>query len=456
MRYLFFFISFLYSLIFYFFYTFSQKKDFFLNPINSNYNVINLSIFDSIIFSSSDTIVIQSLFWNLMFEVIIFFIIWIFLFFYFWVFEKKQKEVNLNKHNEKQIKFSITKIIKNFSYYIWFILFYVSLYLITSSFDFINFSVFIFIINIVIYILFFVSKFSNISKDFLRINSIIFSIFYIVNYIYILISDINYFHLVDFINSFLILLIFPTLLYYDRKIQKKDYFDTTVLIHFSFYIFIFFLFYFYFYLLHQNLIFWISFVSTFFWILWFEILPKMNFLKKDKITLRYIWIFFTYIWILFWIVYLIFDYSLVILLILLLQTFYNLFIHKKYTNYVSLFLWIMLLFYVFYYTILHFNIIDYRSTNFLILGLFLSFFWIILTYIIKTKHIFDYYIIHLFCHILNIITLIIFFMFNNFELINIWILLLLESVYFFLSYIKLNPPKKQEKNNDIHLWWNHN
>lgn len=456
MRYLFFFISFLYSFIFYLFYIFSQKKDIFLNSVESSYKIINLSFFDSIIFSNSDTIIIQSIFWNLIYEIIIFFIIGIFLFFYFSVFNDKEKEIIHEEVEKKQNHFNIVKILKNFSYYIWFLLFYSSLYLITTSFDFINFSTFIFIINILIYVIFFLSKFSRISKDFLRINSIIFSVFYIINYIYIIITDINYFHLVDFINSFLILLIFPTLLYYDKKIEKKDYFDNAILIHFSFYVFAVFLFYLYFYLLHQNLTFWISFISTFFWMIWFEILPKINFLKKDKITLRYIWISLTYIWIIFWITYLwFFDFSLIIFLILILQAIYNIFIHRKYVNYISLFLSIFLLIYLFYYFIIYFNVIDYKSMNFLILGLIISFLILIFTYIIKVKIFFSNYVIHFFSHLINIITIIIFFIFNNFELMNIWILLLLESIYFFLSYNKLNPVKKEDNRHDIHISGHH-
>lgn len=454
MRYLFFFISFLYSFVFYLFYIFSQKKDIYMQNVESNYNIVNLSFFDKIIFSSSDTIIIQSIFWNLIYEVIIFFIIGLVFFFYFSWF-KKEEEIHKQEHIELKTHSNVKKILQYFSYYIWFLLFYLSLYLISTSFDFINFSTFILIINILIFIIFFLSKFSQISKDFLRINSIIFSLFYVINYIYIIIIDNNYFYIVDFINSFLILLIFPTLLYHDKKIAKKDMFDHVTLIHFSSYIFSVFLFYFYFYLLHQNLIFWVSFIATLFGMIWFEILPKINFLKKDKIVLRYIGIIFTYIGIIFGIIYLSFNFSFIILGILILQTFYNLYIHKKYTNYVSLFLWVMLFFYVLYYSIFYFEIIDYKSLIFLIFSMVISFIWVWLTYVLKAKIMLDYYIIHLFCHIINIISVIVFFIFNKFEILQIWILLLVESIYFFLSYTKLNPEKKETKKqvhgHDVHV-----
>ncbi len=440
MRYLFFFISFLYSFIYYLFFIFSQKKDIFLHSIESHYNIINLSFFDTIIFSNSDTIIIQSIFWNLIYEAIIFFIIGLFLFFYFWSYTNEEKTIEYTP-SHKTFSNIFVKFFKYFSYYIWFLLFYISLYFITTSFDFINFSFFILLINIIIYLLFFLSHFSPISKDFLRINSIIFSIFYIGNYIFIIISEYNYFYIIDFINSFLILLIFPTLLYHDKQIAKKESFDNSILIHFSIYIFVVFLFYFYSYLFHQNLLFWTSFIATLFWIIWLEFLPKIQLLKKDTLILRYIWIILTYIWIIFWVIYLCFSYSFIILVILTIQIFYNLYIHKKYSNYISLFLWIFLLFFVIYYSIIHFHIIDIKSLYFLIFWLTLSFLWILVTYIISFKIILDYYIIHIFAHIFNIVSVIIFFIFNNFEILNIWILLLLESIYFFLSYNKLNPNK---------------
>ncbi|MDD5769346.1 MAG: hypothetical protein PHE25_00110 [Candidatus Gracilibacteria bacterium] len=396
---------------------------------------------DKIIFSGSNTIIIQSIFGNLIFEVIIFFIIGIFLFFYF-SGSKKEEKILKEQIITKNSFLNFTKIFKFFSYYIGFILFYLSMYLITKSFSIFSFSFFILIINIIIFSVFFISKLSSISKDFLRINSIIFSIFYIINYIYIIIIDNNYYNLIDFINSFLILLIFPILLYHDKKIAKKDYFDYSTLVNFSIYIFVVFLFYFYFYLFHQNLIFWISFISTLFGMIWFEILPKINFLKNDKIVLKYIGIILTYVGIIFGIIYLSFKFSYIILFILTIQTFYNLYIHKKYTNYVSLFLGVFLFFFLIYYIIIHFNIIDYKSIQFLIFSLILSFSGIIFTYIVKIKRMLDCYIIHLFSHIFNIIGIVLFFIFNRFEILNIGILLLLESVYFFISYYKLNPKKE--------------
>lgn len=208
------------------------------------------------------------------------------------------------------------------------------------------------------------------------------------------------------------------------------------------YIFSFILFYFYYYVFHENLLFWMSFISTFLGIIWFEYLSKIKLFQKDKIILKYIGIIFIYLWIIFWIFYQFFWFSVILFLTLLLQSGYNIFIHKKYTNYISLFLGIFVWIYLIFYSIIYFNIIDYRSIYFVIFSISFSFIWVISTYFIPFKISFDYYIIHIFCHLINIFWVVLFFIFNNFEILYIWILLLLESIYFFLSYHKLNPNKK--------------
>lgn len=157
---------------------------------------------------------------------------------------------------------NIVFFLRKFSYYIGFVLFYLSLYLISLSFEFLNFSVFILLLNIIIFIFYFFSHFSEISRNFLRINSVIFSLFYGVNYFFIILSDNNYFNYIDLLNGFLILCIFPILLYYEKNLLKKQNFDHSLLVHFSLYIFSFILFYFYYYLFHQNLLFWMSVIST--------------------------------------------------------------------------------------------------------------------------------------------------------------------------------------------------
>ncbi len=448
MGYLFFLLSILYSFIFYVFYSFSNKKDIFWNDLNIYQDVLVLSLKDNIIFSNENTIVLQTIFWSLIYEIIIFIFISIILFFYFWSFSlSEEDDKKIEQNNQKNIlknifnKDNLIKLFKYFSYYIWFILAYISLYLISYSLE-IHYSYFIFFLNILIFLFYFLSQQSSLSREFLKINSIIFSLFYLINYFYIIITNNNFFYLIDFINWFLILLIFPLFFYYDRFLVNKNNLDNSLLIHFSVYIFWFTLFYLYFYIFKENLLFWFSFICSIFWVIWFEFLPKIKILKKDELILKYIWIIFTYFSIFFWIIYQINHFSIIIYIILLTQIIYNLFIHKKYNNYISFFLSVLIFTYLTFYSLYEFSLINYETIYYLIFCLVLSFWMIFSLYFYKKLHLIDNYIVIFFSLIINLLWIITFFIFNNFEILYIWILLLIESIYFFLSYFKLNPNKK--------------
>lgn len=440
MRYLFFIISFLYSAIFFVFYKF----------INSNPNVINLSLKDSLIFWSQNPIIIQSFFWNLLVESVIFLLIWIFLFFYFSTLKSKAWDIESENYSQSFTSIfsfrTILNIFRKFSYYIWFLFFYLSLYLMSMWFDFIKFSTFILLLNVIIYIYFFASKYSKLSIDFLKVNSILFSFTYIFAYFYIIITEKNLFWIFDFINSFLIIFSFCLFLYFDRKLEKKKKFDESMLLNLSFYVFFVFLFYFYHYIFKENLLYWLSFLTTIFGISWFEFLPKIELLKNNKIVLKYFWILFSYFWILFSLWYLLFYwFSYLIFIVLFAQIIYNIYIHKKYLNFISFWIWIFLSIFLIYYLIIYFKILDLKWLYFLLFSLFLSFLWIILTYYVKMKYVLENYMIHIFSYIVNIISILIFLIFNykNFAIFYIWLLLLTESFYFFLSYNKLNTKNKK-------------
>lgn len=433
MKYLFFIISFLYSSIFFLFY----------KLIKQNENVMNLSLKDSIILWDSNGLIIQSFFWNLLIESIIFLLIWIFLFFFFSkVKDKHEVEGELNNQilsifsKENLLHFS-----KKFSYYIWFLLFYLSLYLMSLSFDFIKFSIFILLLNVIIYIYFFVSKYSKLSLDFLKVNSVLFSFTYIFAYFYIIITGKNLFWYIDFLNSFLIIFSFCLFLYFDKEINKLKKFDEMMILNLSFYVFFVFLFYFYHYIFKENLLYWLSFLTTLFWIVWFEALPRIDILKNNKLILKYFWIFFSYFWILFSVIYLLaFWFSYLIFFVLFSQIIYNFFIHKKYVNFVSFWIWTFLVIFLIYFLIIYFKVLDIKWFYFLLFSIIFSFFWVISTYYIKLKYVLEKYIIHVSSHFINILSIIIFLTFNykSFEIFYIWLLLLTESFYFFLSYNKLN------------------
>ena len=450
MRFLFFLMSALYSFIFYLFYIYSSSE-----------NIVNKNIYDYIIALNSTWKInndenFYSIFWNLTFEIIVFLLIGIFLFFYFSSYDKNKK-ILINFNNENILKKYFTKdnfikFLKKFSYYIWFIFFYLSLYLIFEWYSLVTFSQLILLINIIIYIYFFLSKYSKISGDFLKINSILFSVGYLIAYFYIIIFNKEIFTYIDFINTFLILLTFPTILYFDKEVNKRNNFDNGLIIYFSIYIFGVFLFYLYKYLFNKDLIYRISIIATFFWIIWFQYLSKLKFLKNDKLVIKYIGIIFTYIGIIFWLIYLSINYkpnnfhNYFIMFVLLLQSYYNFFIHKKYINFISFSLWIFLIIYLFFYSILFFDLLKFITIKFSIILLSISFLFVIFTYLFKIKSIIENYIIHSYAHIINIIWVIMFFksefIKNEFDFLNIWILLFIESIYFFLSYNKLNTNKK--------------
>lgn len=448
MRYIFFFLSILYSFIFYVFYTFSHKKDIFLHDIEIPQTILNLSMRESIIFSDAHTIILQSFFWNLLYEIIIFLIIAFVFFFYFSAFHDDNNPKNQKKENKPsffQKIFTYTNFLsflKKFSYYIWFILFYLSLYLISLWIGNISFSYFIFWINGIIFLYYFSSKFSDTSTQFLRINSIIFSFYYLINYFFIIVWENNYFKWIDFVNGFILLWIFPLLLYFDKKNYKKSSLDNSLLTHFSLYIFWYILFYSYYYIFHQNLLFWISIISSILWVIWFEVIPKIKMFAQDIIPFRYIGIIFTYVGVVFGILFQMFEFSYFLFLVLIGQVWYNAYIHKKYVNYISLFIAIFLGIYLIFYLIFYFNIINYRSIYFFIFTLLLSFAWIWGSYLYKAKYMIDYYVIHIFSHLINLFGVVLFFLFNQFDILYIWILLLVESIYFFASYHKLNSNKK--------------
>ena len=454
MRYLFFLVWFLYTFVFYFFYTYSVNKDLYLKDLVNKENITVLSLKDNIIFSSSDNIVMQSFFWNLLIETTFFLVLSIFLFFLFSNIKIKKSSKNeelepeisdFEEENEEKIsifakifnKENFAKFLNKFSYYIWFLLLYISLYIISKSIEWITFSMFILFLNVIFYLYFFLSKFSSISRDFLKINSIIFSLWYLFCYVFIMVTNINFFSVIDFINSFLIILLFPSLMYYDKFVVKKPNFDYAIVSHFSIYIFGVFLFYFYHYILNENLIYYLCILSSLFWVLWFDYLPNLELFKKDKVTFRYIWIIFSYFWIFLWFIYLLMNYNFVILLIIIFQCIYNFYIHKKYWNYISLIISNLLFVFSIFYTIIYFWIFDYKSINFFLFSLILSVWMIIYTYLFKAEIYLDYYIIHFFSYIVNIIWVVLFFIFINFDILYIWILLLVESIYFFLSYFRL-------------------
>lgn len=388
---------------------------------------------------------------SLLLEIILYLFSWFILFFTFLNINTKKKISN-NSHNKEIIKPNfvldkkqIIQIIQKFSYYIWFLLFYVSLFIFAkfNTVQEINFSYFIIIINTLIIWFFFLSNKNNLSFDFLKINSHIFSFFYIILFFHIFITGYNYLWIIDFINNSFLISSFILSIYFSKN---KTIYNNLNLSYFSMYLFLIIIFYTNFYLLPyfwiQNLLFSIWIFSSIFSYILFDYLPKIRIFKKDIILFRLLWIIFLYIWILFSISYLLFNsMNFLVIIVLFLSIFFNYYIHKKLENYLSFIIGIFTFLFIFYYIVFNsFWFSFYKEISFFIISFILSFSFIGLVYKFKFKYIYDYYIIIFASYFINILSSLIYII-NNFDVLSFATILFLDSIYFFASYYKMKEVK---------------
>lgn len=448
MWFLFLFISIIYSIVFLFFdLLIDWKYDFFNRQEVSNklYNDNIISLFT--LWKQEWTF--YSLFWNVQFENIIFLIIWFFLYFYFSsikiIDHKKDNKDKIIEKEKLDIKSEILYLIKKFwksSYYIWLILFYLWLYLISTTQDIINFSWIILWFLLIIYLYYFISKKSSFSRDLLRINSLLFSSYYVFNYIYILYTNINTFNSIDFYNWFLVIFIFPVLLYNHSIFSKSKSINKNIIVHFVLYIFSFILFYSKFYLNENDIFYWLCIIPILFSFSLFEFFTKIQIFKMYKYIFRTLSLIFLYLWTFFWILYsYIESINFIIYLILILSILFNFYVHKKFQNYLSFFIGnITLLVIMNIYLFKTWYIINYYSEGYLLFNILYSFLLILITYLLKFKYIYDYYFLHIFSYIINIVWIGL-YLSHNLDILYLWILLLIDSLYFFISYDKLTSLK---------------
>lgn len=420
MNFLLFFISIIFSFLFYLFHNLALLWNILSDTKTQYYNYYN--------FSSS------SLTGNLLFESLIFLVIG-FLFFIMFssLFERKK-----DKEENPYLKDWMKNNFKIILYYTGFILFYVSIYMILKDLNF-NFSYIILFVNSLIIILFLVSRRFFILADLLKINTVIFSSIYIFLFLEVFIMREYLFSLLDFINTFVVLVSFFISLYSDKVILKKKS-DSFLMLHFFLYLFLFISFYFN--LLFENVSFIFSVFAFFLNIVVFHLLKKIDFFKNSKITLKVVGIFFSYISIISWIYYLL-NYELVylellIMLILLYLSFFNFRIHKLYENYTSFtFFFISFYFIVFYFYYNYIYLINYNDLNLVFYSFTTSLLTLLSTYLYKYKRIYDYYFIYMVSLFISILATFYFFYTNTFDFLALWIILLLDSIMIFLSYNKL-------------------
>lgn len=402
--------------------------------------------------------------WSLIIEIILYLVVGLYLFFNFLNLDLSKKK--LKKDEVKINKFSLDKkqimwIFQNYSYYIAFVLFYISIFIFSNFFQ-IQVALVVFLINILILIFFFYSNKSNLSNDFLRINAHLFSFSYIVYFLFSFITwepylstqIINVFSLftvnlavIWFLNNVLILVSFILNISYDKT---KSWYDNLNIFYLFFYLFISIIFYFHFYILNHlnisSIFFTIWIFSIWFSYLIFDYFTKLKMFKNKILILKLFSIIFLYVWVLFSIIYLSFnEISYLVLISLLFSTFFNYYIHRKLENYISFIISIFSFFYIFYYIILSVFSLSINEISVFILSFFLSFIMIALVYKIKFKYLYDYYIFIFASYFINIIFSIIYLIYN-FDILNIAIILFLDSIYFFASYYKMREVKNYFNN----------
>ncbi len=376
----------------------------------------------------------SSLSWNLLIESLIFLIIGFSFFILFSSFFVRKPKINTTPYLKNWLK----KNFKIILYYIGFILFYVSISMMLKKLNF-NFAYIILFINILIITTFFISSRFFILADLLKINNVIFSSVYIFLFINTFIIKQYDFLTVDFINSVIILFSFFIILYRD-KVLLKNKSDSFVLINFFTYSFFFVSFYFS--LIFNNVSFIFSFISFFLNILIFYLLSKISFLKNSKITLTVLWIFLSYISIVSGIYYLLFYnilyLELIVIPILFYSAFFNFKIHKLYENYTSFFFFFISFYFILFYIYHNYiYLINHNDLNLVFYSFTISLITSLSTYLHKYKRIYDYYIMYFISLLISIVATVYYFYINPFDLFNLWIILLYDSVLVFLSYNKL-------------------
>jgi hypothetical protein len=445
MNLLIFLISIIFYLVFYFFYI-----------VNNNKNIFNYT------FSSWD-IYFSSLSWSLIIEAIGFVILWIVFFIYFSDFSLKRKiylwnkNIKIKENNDnlskkyfldrKKITSFLSIFFKEYLYYIWFISFYLSIFIIFKSFDISNFSYVIMFINILVLIAFFLTGKFFIFRDFIKINTIIFSIYYVFIYLFYFATQNLWFFAIDIMNSIFILILF-LLTFYDNKngINKKEI-DKPLLFYFFLYIFLFLSYIVWVFINKYSfpiniylIIFYSSLVLNIFMYFY---LSKIKLFKKNKIFIRVISFLFWYVSSIFAMMYLI-EYWLnfKILFFLVYLIIFNFFIHNKFENYISFLFSNLLITFIIYFWYLYMYYIEDDGLIFIILSIFMSLETIIFTYFYKFKYDFDYYFLHIYSYFVNIISIVMYLILFKIDLFVLGIIFFIESIYIFLSYYRL----KQIKN----------
>lgn len=381
----------------------------------------------------------------------VFFLIAGFLFFFFFspfylLWSKKEDKVESKTRFFEASKQTIKKIIPNTQkllYFGAFLLFYTSVYGIFYSYD-IDFRYFISGTSHLFFILFFVGIF-YLKKDTLsylfRTNTIIFSI-------YILWVCLKYFvdfyskapvfdgwflyHGIFYLLSGISILVYDVSTSFNIKKIIYQFYLVYLFLLLTFFINTFFI-----YNIHITLV----LLGVVYSIVLFEYSPKIKYFNPYSILSKYFGLLLNFGALLYGSVLVCvsppyFNYNIIILL--LIGGFFQWFVHKKFENYFSYItsLWVLVLLYIKTFML-------YESDHFFFYFLFITLFpglAIGYSYLVEKKHNYDYYFLHYLSILVSIWGIIYYFIIKGFSsdiILPTSIFFLVESAFFFLSYIKL-------------------
>lgn len=323
----------------------------------------------------------------------------------------------------------------NYVYYIAGVLFYSAIYLITKWF-FPNLDIaYIFLVfNTIVLILYvFLKKFS-LGKDLVVINLVLISIYYIWEHLFYLFWFLQLFSWIDIINIFAVFILFSITLFDEWYHKYRKIIEQYFIIFFFLELSTLYKWYF-----SSN----ITSLGIIAWILGIILLVFTDEIKKYFIISKHasrtwglifsgisVVIYCISLWLLS---YEFFIYSLWVFCICVLMLLF----HKRFCSYFWLSVWAIWIIWVSYFLYTQFLQNLYQDNYVYLVYFILSIVFIYILKKIQTPYEFDRYFFRIISILVNIIWVITFLFFAEISILNVWLLLLWESVYLFFIYYSL-------------------
>jgi len=412
-----------------------------------SYLMLFVSILYSVIFYLFDSKVGWR---DLILESFIFFIIGFLFFIYFQtahLMPKKQEEqIEFELEEEEEVSFfekikekfseeQIQETISSLSYHIWLSTFYLALFFFSRHF-WIEFTYFLLFINSITFLISAIYINRKFSYKILKINSNVLSIYYAFQYILVSTwADIT-FGIINYTSIFILFTSFIFLLYQSWKLEIDSKQDRVLSFYFIFFIYWTLIFIFYQFLPLQSLYLSITITSIFFYFILFDFLSNIKLIKHYSIWFRILSILFLYFWMLIWNIALFSEFHLLLPFLLFLISIILYSIHFRFQNYLSFWLSFINLFTILFYFFA--QKFDIYGIEFLMFVLFLSFLLIIVSIFFNFRYKTDIIFMHIMAYIINLLAVWYFFFNNGFDFFDLWVILFINSIFFFLSYKRIS------------------